>query len=409
MANQGNIIVSEDYKTIKSFFETKSKVLYEYIEEHKNSEFTLIHKHLSYADLLSKAKRKNKDDSFDLDILMYLTSEELKEIEAESLGITKQSNITMPSIFYEKLGIKQLKRRSGKQATQHNHILINDYAKVYLVNESYKYFEPSYTFAVLNKLHKLYTWSEDDLKIELSNSDFTEIDLHHAIHGIGTKDDKDFHKLRHSFFRNDNIICLIENNNGNRNLYIYLEKNTKFHLINGTANEHWLSYLDREEAKCKKQLKNDKTNLSLYDEEKTRKQQNKWRSMLAEEVMNYTTHDGEVFCAFTMITSNFEYLGTLYRASHIKRYENCTTEEAFDLNNGLLLTANADALFDKFLITVDENKELVFSFEIDKNYLLKQQLMLDRPIFKLLLNDQRMEYMKWHREQFYKKEEERKK
>ena len=81
----------------------------------------------------------------------------------------------------------------------------------------------------------------------------------------------------------------------------------------------------------------------------------------------------------------------------------------FDLNNGLLLTANADALFDKFLITVDENKELVFSFEIDKNYLLKQQLMLDRPIFKLLLNDQRMEYMKWHREQFYKKEEERKK
>ena len=409
MSNQGNMIVTEDQKAIHKFFESKSELMTNYIEQHSKSSFTLIHKHLSYADVLSKAKRKNKTDSFDLDILMYLTTEELKEIGAEKLGISKQSNITMPPIFYKKLGIKQLQRRKGHQETKHDHIKINNYANVYLVNESYKYFSPEYTYDVLIKLCKEYKWKKDELKINLSDQDFTHIDLHHAIHGIGTKDDIVFHKIRHSLFRNDNIICLIEDTYEEKNLFIYLEKNPRFFSLLNLVNDNWLSYLERENKKAEINLKNDKTNLSIDDEEKTRKQQNKWRNMLADEVMNYTTHDGDVFCAFTMITSKYETLGTLYRASHIKRYENCTKEEAYDLNNGILLCANADALFDKFLITVDENKELLFSFEIDNNYVLKQQLLLDRPIFKLLLNDHRMEYMKWHREQFYKKEAERKK
>ena len=100
MSNQGNMIVTEDQKAIHKFFESKSELMTNYIEQHSKSSFTLIHKHLSYADVLSKAKRKNKTDSFDLDILMYLTTEELKEIGAEKLGISKQSNITLKSALF---------------------------------------------------------------------------------------------------------------------------------------------------------------------------------------------------------------------------------------------------------------------------------------------------------------------
>lgn len=131
--------------------------------------------------------------------------------------------------------------------------------------------------------------------------------------------------------------------------------------------------------------------------------------MLAEEVMNYTKNDRDVFCAFTRVQANYDELGTLYRASHIKRYENCTVREAFDINNGILLSANADALFDKFLITISEDKEFLFSFLLEKDYLLQDSLGFNnKSIFKLLLNDERMKYMEWHREQFFKKEKERK-
>ena len=98
----------------------------------------------------------------------------------------------------------------------------------------------------------------------------------------------------------------------------------------------------------------------------------------------------------------------LFIASHIKRFSDSDCDEAFDINNGLLLCANADALFDKHMITVDENKKLIFSFLIDNDYMLKQKLLLNQPIFEIVLNEKRMEYMKDHREIFFKKEQERK-
>lgn len=73
------------------------------------------------------------------------------------------------------------------------------------------------------------------------------------------------------------------------------------------------------------------------------------------------------------------------------------------------MVANADALFDKHLITVNENKELVFSFLIQQDYMLQSRLLLNQPIFKSVLNEKRMMYLREHREKFLVKEEERKK
>ena len=48
-------------------------------------------------------------------------------------------------------------------------------------------------------------------------------------------------------------------------------------------------------------------------------------------------------------------------ASHIVPWKDCTDEERLDVDNGLLLSPNYDALFDKHLISFDEDGKLIGS------------------------------------------------
>lgn len=138
-----------------------------------------------------------------------------------------------------------------------------------------------------------------------------------------------------------------------------------------------------------------------------RRQQSAWRKKLAEEMMNYTINEYEVFCPLTYITVNYENAGTLFRASHIKRYADCSNEEKFDLNNGILMCANADALFDKHLITISNEGEIIFSELIKNDRRLINNLLLNQPIFKDILNKQRLHYLEEHRRVFEEKEQRR--
>ena len=92
----------------------------------------------------------------------------------------------------------------------------------------------------------------------------------------------------------------------------------------------------------------------------------------------------------------------ILRASHIKAYAECTEVEKYDLNNGLLLSANIDALFDCHLITFDENGSLLASRTLTEKQL--SFLGIANPI-QLHLNDKQKCYMKIHRELFYKQEQ----
>lgn len=58
------------------------------------------------------------------------------------------------------------------------------------------------------------------------------------------------------------------------------------------------------------------------------------------------------------------------RASHIKPWAECDTdEERLDVYNGFLLTANLDALFDRFLISFDTQGNIIFHSSLDLNEL----------------------------------------
>ena len=88
-------------------------------------------------------------------------------------------------------------------------------------------------------------------------------------------------------------------------------------------------------------------------------------------------------------------------ASHIKPLAACIKEqkmqEAYDKNNGLLLSPNIDAYFDKFDITFDDDGRIVLGKNIPQEI---KNILKDYQIDKEVLNDERKRYLKYHRSLF---------
>lgn len=97
-------------------------------------------------------------------------------------------------------------------------------------------------------------------------------------------------------------------------------------------------------------------------------------------------------CAMTGL--NIE---TLLRASHIKPWANCDSdEERLDVFNGLLLAPHLDALFDKRLITFSEDGYVVRSAHLSDQHV--RQLGLDfESMPPIALSERHQEYLAWHR------------
>nr|WP_243690721.1 HNH endonuclease signature motif containing protein [Helicobacter pylori] len=391
----------------------KSQSLYDYMDKYKSSKYILYYKMLSHSDLPNFAKMKN-DESLDKNLLYYLSAKEMREIEQREnrkFEVSKQSNIGMSIRFWKDLDMP-IPRDSVKKrkVIGGDHLKINDYAKVFLVNDVLENFHFDDTLKIFEKLHKNFNpkqFNANTMSYQiLNNQAFTPIELRQAVHGIGMNQDVEFNKLRHNLFKNDLLYLLIEKTQTQKNLFIMPFRNPLFFSLLGVTNSKWQIY---QEQKLKRENNLITKSPTPFQEEKIQRQhQNKWREALAFEMMNYTTIDRSIFCPLTYIEADFDDMKTLFRASHIKGYSDCDEEEKYDLDNGLLLIANADALFDKHFITIDENKQLKFSYLLENNHKLKSQLNLNNGIFKDILNDRRMQYLAYHRKIFEEKEQERK-
>ena len=89
-------------------------------------------------------------------------------------------------------------------------------------------------------------------------------------------------------------------------------------------------------------------------------------------------------------------LPPLLVGSHIKRWAESLDAEKLDVNNGLLLCALHDALFDKFLISFNDNGQIIISSYIDPNEYEKLGLTTDITIEVL---KEMVPYLEWHRTQ----------
>ncbi|WP_144596734.1 HNH endonuclease [Bacillus cereus] len=82
-------------------------------------------------------------------------------------------------------------------------------------------------------------------------------------------------------------------------------------------------------------------------------------------------------------------------ASHIKPWSQSNNQERLDVNNGLLLCPNHDALFDKGYISFDKDGKIMISASLDTD--TKIFLNINENM-KIRMNDRQQRYMKWHRE-----------
>lgn len=88
----------------------------------------------------------------------------------------------------------------------------------------------------------------------------------------------------------------------------------------------------------------------------------------------------------------------LLRASHIKPWKSCENDaERLDVHNGLLLSALWDAAFDRGLITLNEDGNVIYSKQLSDD--AKNVLRYSQPI-TLTSNHQKM--LKWHRTEIFK-------
>jgi putative restriction endonuclease len=87
-------------------------------------------------------------------------------------------------------------------------------------------------------------------------------------------------------------------------------------------------------------------------------------------------------------------------ASHIKPFIKSDDIEAYDVNNGFLLSRNIDSLFDLGYITFDDNGKIIFSKKLPKDVV---KSVSNYSLEKVFLNDKRKEYLGYHRTNVFEK------
>jgi hypothetical protein len=88
----------------------------------------------------------------------------------------------------------------------------------------------------------------------------------------------------------------------------------------------------------------------------------------------------------------------ILKASHIKPWSESSNSERLDVYNGLLLTPNLDALFDKGYVSFDEEGEILISPYISDR---DREILNCSAELRVKLLPQHLKYLAWHREHLY--------
>ena len=81
-------------------------------------------------------------------------------------------------------------------------------------------------------------------------------------------------------------------------------------------------------------------------------------------------------------------------ASHIKPWRACGPEEKLDINNGLLLCANHDKLFDGGYISFSDEGNIIISSSLSDNDRIFTNV---RKEMRIQVNDKMKEYLSYHK------------
>lgn len=86
-------------------------------------------------------------------------------------------------------------------------------------------------------------------------------------------------------------------------------------------------------------------------------------------------------------------------ASHIKPFIKSDENEAYDPNNGLLLSRNMDILFDQGYISFEDNGKIIYSTKLEKDI---QAHLCEYSLDSIFINNSRIKYFDYHRNNVFK-------
>ncbi|MDY0278902.1 MAG: HNH endonuclease signature motif containing protein, partial [Acholeplasma sp.] len=373
--------------------------------------YLLIRKYLTHSDISTRGKinKQQQESKSSLEqakkmILYYDSYDEL--LKMPKLKVAAQSNIGLPNLFYATLGISSYSKDTKQYIIKNDwtFLLPKDILKNYELDEFKKILtynkKDEYNKSYMNKLEK---FRFDDYMYDESFLKFDQLTI--AAHGLGTKKDKLLHHLRDLSFKGDVFNLLFDLSN--KKLYLFFEHNEKYYYILGEIDKKtvelpiWNRY-DEEDRKIlttalflmnevdeEKQviLEDDKMKeftkiLEKYNSEylltikaiikkgqipKYRWYQAKWKEVLIKSDEVAFNSKGFAKCAISGVKGKYDKLGKFFIASHIKPYSKCVKESdfvsAFNPNNGLILSANIDALFDQYLISINASNGTILMKE----------------------------------------------
>lgn len=171
----------------------------------------------------------------------------------------------------------------------------------------------------------------------------------------------------------------------------FIDKNTRGNNMYSSSLKQFRCYrINTEEANLNQSvldvIKKD-TSISITEREsliKSRVGQGTFRSSLLEKY--------HCSCVVTGIT-----IKSLLIASHIKPWSVCSNEERLSTENGLLLCANYDKLFDSGLISFDDNRKIIVSRYVDEAN--KKRLFLSKDIFaNITISNEMKHNFEYHRD-----------
>ena len=132
--------------------------------------------------------------------------------------------------------------------------------------------------------------------------------------------------------------------------------------------------------------------------EKLQKQTNKRDNYLHRIYKNQLKEESlEVYGEVKCMVENLAFPSLV--ASHIKPFINSESNEAYDANNGLLLSRNMDILFDQGYISFYDDGRLILSQLLKKEL---QEHLLTFILNSVFLHEERLKYLRYHRENIFK-------
>lgn len=462
MNSKSNYVLVDDYNDILMYLDYNSNSLFDFVKENNNNDrFLLLRKYLTHSDIINKGKptREQQSKLSEIEykkkfILYYDSLEELMEFE--KLPTAAQSNIGMPDIFYKILNIPHYEENNNKK------YVIDDIWSKFIPKDTMKYFnfEEFTKIQIYNEKNSFQQQTIDIMRnfpfSEFENQEddkYYKIDkLTIAAHGLGVETDLLLNYFRTLAFKGDVINVLFDKYE--KNMYLFFERNEKYFEIKSIIDNLpisppiWKEYseedkksitlllfsLDRVESVINTEITeevsteiidsidstqlNDVLNnyfveynktieriLASGEKPKYRWYQRKWREVLIklDEVAFHSK--GYAFCAISGLKGKYEKLGRFFIASHIKPYSDCIAEAdyqaAFDPHNGLILSANVDALFDQHLITIDvENDGIILKKDVVKTISRIGNIIYKDKLDSQYITTQRSKYLKLHKQKF---------